>query len=364
MEGRLSGKEYRARPESLKNSLKVEYDNLLHTSINPDNVHTFYDEAVDTLILIVSKATSEYKEKNPGTTYIGKELEDAALGYLGLQSVTDTLDAISKRKESIYDLERNIARMTGVSKEVFVPPSKENNPIVPGSSKGLEEKNLIPRLTTLMYILQNDLHIYINDPAEDTTEDDIKIIKGETTDNMMRRYPYFRVEIPELNRVVYICEEEGNASFIFDRDKILQKVISIERLDTTDKDEYKKYIEEDPAIGSVLRQNSKWRERMLTYLTENFDVNDDKKPNVPKSDFEHIKEVPKKKEGWESSRSLRHIFKASGHTIISFAEKYRVSNPGWFERQKSGSVEAEHYHPDLVEIIIKELGRKENKENL
>ena len=79
----------------------------------------------------------------------------------------------------------------------------------------------------MLYILQNDFEIEFKN---------IPIKEGITTSKMMRQTSYTRVEISDLERVVYICDEEGNASYIFDARKLAEQKITLEELDLDDKE--------------------------------------------------------------------------------------------------------------------------------
>ncbi len=69
-------------------------------------------------------------------------------------------------------------------------------------------------------------------------------------------------------------------------------------------------------------------------------------------------EVLGKKEGWENSRSLSsEEIKASTYTINDSAEKYRAEHPEWFEMQKNYGKVTEHYSPELIEQLKKDLNK-------
>ncbi|PCI20322.1 hypothetical protein COB64_02250 [Candidatus Wolfebacteria bacterium] len=67
-------------------------------------------------------------------------------------------------------------------------------------------------------------------------------------------------------------------------------------------------------------------------------------------------------EGWVTPNKLKSEFHASPATVKSFAEKYRDSNPEWFNNYLIGGTYTEYYHPKLVRIIRKELPKRKNKE--
>ncbi len=356
--------------ENTKIKILSELRNVLSSSISPVNIYSFYNEAVDKLVNIVALAVNAYKKENPNTNLSGKELEDASLIYLGSSDVGSILDAISERRMSMRTIEQNIADRTDLSLEVFVPPKQNEEHIIAGSGKGLEEKKLIPRLLTLIYILENDLNIYLeNSESEEAAENNIDIAKGEVTDNMMRKYPYYRILIPELNRVVYICEEEGNATFVFNHHEIENIGMKIEDMDTMDKREYGVLIESNTGLGVRIIQTNSWREEILAALTADIlrverkvdtthEVSSDKKV---RSDFTNIEDTPKKRDGWESANSLIKICKSATASIRKYADIFRELNPKWFQIQNTDGRRSEHYSPELVGKIIEHFNETPQK---
>lgn len=332
---------------SLESGYKKKLDEVITSSINPSTLHTFYDDALEFLIATLSSVTASYKEIHPDTSLVGRELEDVATEFFHLPSIPTLLDAISERQEDLKHLQTRIIDHTGMSSEVFVPPSdSEKYGIVQGSGRGLEEKKLIPRLETLVYILEHDLGV--------TFEDDVKIVSGITTNAVMREEPYIRVGIEPYGRLVYLCNEEGNATFVFDAETIKKYVPDIETLDKMDKTEYKSIIVSDQSVGVVLRYHADtWRDEVLQALSEPFSLVSKKetpaRPVKRRSDFEVI---PNKKEGWKTANSLHVVVPASTESIRKFADKFKGPHQRWFEMQITRANVAEHYHPDLVTKII------------
>jgi|GEM_PF-4561191 len=332
---------------SLESSYKKKLDEVLTSSINPSTLYTFYDDALESLITTLSSVTTSYKEIHPDTPLVGRELEDTATQFFHLPSIPTLLDAISERQEDLKHLQTRIIDHTGMSPEVFVPPSdSEKYGIVQGSGRGLEEKKLIPRLETLIYILEHDLGV--------TLEDDVKIVSGVTTNAMMREEPYIRVDIKSHDRLVYLCNEEGNATFVFDAEVIKKYVPDIEMLDKMDKTEYKSIIASDQSVGVVLRYHADtWRDEVLQALSEPFSLVSKRERSIisvkKQSDFDLM---PKRREGWESASSLQRNLSVDKKTIEKFVEQFKPNHPEWFEIQKTSGSPAERYHPELVAKII------------
>ncbi|MDD5721186.1 MAG: hypothetical protein PHT16_01925 [Candidatus Pacebacteria bacterium] len=122
-----------------------------------------------------------------------------------------------------------------------------------------EAKKMFPRLLTLFYILENDFEIL---------PQNVLIKEGIVTNQMMRQTPYVRVEMPDLERVAYICDEEGNVSYIFDTAKFAEKGLTLEELDIEDKGDKNSLIEKYPGIGVRIIQTKNWRNQIEIALQE------------------------------------------------------------------------------------------------
>lgn len=320
--------------ESVRKHFQNRFESITSSTINPSTISTFYEDALRKLISLTDDVIRTYTASTDSTLQ-GKELEDEAMEYYGLASIHETLTIIGERITYLLELQDNLAKATNLSSEVFVPPNPEEKYLVTGSGNGFEIKELIPRLLTLGYILENDLGLSVSDSEQ------ITFVQGEVTDNMMRKHPYIRVSINPLNRIVYLCDEEGNASFVFDKEKILEKVGKVELLDVMEKFRYKEMIAYDPTCGDVLRYGTQWRNNMNSLLTKPFEMNtaeggvnamQENESVGASSDFEKI--IPNKKEGWESASSLEKKVIGGIETVRNYALKFKSEHPEWFEKQR------------------------------
>ncbi|MDD3965371.1 MAG: hypothetical protein PHD99_04985 [Candidatus Moranbacteria bacterium] len=347
--------EFQPPKEQLKVELQKIYQKILSTSVSPENVQTFFDTTLNELVVLIEKAVTEYKKTQSVIPLVDAEVENRALQAMNIPDVTETLQAVSEREQTMTQLRNLIVSQTEMRDTVILPPQEGKGGIISGSGAGVERKKLIPRLLTLLYILENDLGYTLSQEGEETS---IRITEGTTTDEMMRQHPYYRVLIESLNRVVYLCEEEGNASYILDTEVL---AVPIEQLDVRNKNAFNDLIKETPEAGRRLIQSPLWRKKMVAYLTEEFFAEVNSKDegekqttvNIPQSDFVPRVEVPRKKAGWESASGLRGKISSDYYkSIMAFVEQFRVEHPEWFEKQKARGKEAEHYHPDLVQKIM------------
>lgn len=338
------------------------YRRILNTSVSPENIETFFETALNELVVLVQAAVLKYKQAHPDSSLERAALEDEAVQAVNLPGIQETLQAVADQVDRMTHLKRLVQSQTHVAGTVFVPPSVEESGIVPGSGVGLEQRKLMPRLLTLLYILENDLGYDLSPEDEEGSRSIVHITQGVTTDQMMRKSPYFRVLIDDLKRAVYVCEEEGNASYVFDTEAI---VISIDQLDAMSKTSFNELIKAHPEVGARLIQSSAWREKMISYLTQNFDERLHGTSGSPerKSDFVRQHEIPERGEGWKSATVLPQSIVSSPRAIRNFVEQYRAEHPDWFEVQRPGGGRpAEHYHPELVKLIEKNFSALQQKE--
>jgi hypothetical protein len=300
--------------EKLKQKLEKKYTSVLETRISVSNFSGFYEEAINNLIEIVNESIVEYKKINIDSPLSGKDLEDASLKYFNLISVNETLDIISERVGEISNLEHRIKESEKESQRVFVEPNQDEELNFGNGGSSLEKKGLLPRLQTLIYILENDLKLSLDE------EDEIEIYKGQVRKDMMRKEPYYRVYVRKLNRLIYVCNEEDNATFIFNAKETLE-IKGLEILDIINKDERRELIKENPALGKVLIQTEYWRINILDALTNDFIINEKSKPFKilnPKSDFEKINKIDLNDE--IEFNKFRDIVRSFG---IKSSEEYR-----------------------------------------
>ena len=97
--------------------------------------------------------------------------------------------------ESKLRLPKRVIKTT----KTILPPGEGE--AITGSGEGMEEKKYIPRTRYFMELMEEmDL--------------EYTLIEGENTDEMMRQREYIPFAIQDKQRLVFICNEEGNATYI------------------------------------------------------------------------------------------------------------------------------------------------------
>jgi len=265
-EGASPGSNPKPNPiESLKQTFNQRMSGILYKELTIENIENFADDALRDTISLTKDVVNAYKKADglsplPNQNVLNaKEQEDEAFRTFDLQNINEVLESIIEVKEKIDAKKAFIDLHTEKIDQIITPP-KPNIEIPIAEGRGnFKEKKLFPRLLTLLYIIEHDF---------DLTTENVSITEGSVVKEMMRKTPYMRVEIPNLKRVVYICDEEGNASYVFNTEKLEERGISIENIDLQDKDERNHLLAQYPGLGIRLIQSSGWRGNMALALGE------------------------------------------------------------------------------------------------
>ena len=230
--------------DSIKTEFQKKLNDILCRKLTVDNIDTFADEALDKIIELTAEVKGQY-ENNPNlekrTDLMCKALEDEVFNKFELPNLQEVLESIIEVKNKIDNLKSYINKNKAQVDEVITPPQEnDKNNILPGEGGGLLDKKLYPRLLTLLYLIEQDFEIL---------KEEISIVEGNVRSDMIRRTPYVRVDIPGLERLVYICDEEGNVTYVFDTEILKEKGISVETIDLEDKGDKNELINRYPGIG-------------------------------------------------------------------------------------------------------------------
>ncbi len=235
-----------------------QLESILHTNVSLENIDTYADAVLDALIELTDEVTTAYKETGVTTANLTDDaLENSAYELFGLSSIGSALERAQEIQQTILDIQERISETAiGESDAFLIPPGSQ--PLALGNGEStFTEKDIIPRLKTLLFLLESDC---------DINPEEIGITRGEVDERWFREEPYYRVEVPSLERAVYVCEEEGNASYIFDTGLLGEIGVELTLLDHASKEDLNAIIAELPGIGMRVIQQPAWREVMSTYL--------------------------------------------------------------------------------------------------
>jgi hypothetical protein len=148
-----------------------------------------------------------------------KKHEDAALKHFGLEDVEGILRNLEDKASQFAVIDQVIAQANEAS-DVFVPPDSAPVPKATGSGTGMEKKGKQPKLENLLFVLMNDFGIDPDDPEA------VSIVRGSVNTNMMREESYYQVTVPGIDKVILVCQEYGNATFVFNGEWVREQVNS------------------------------------------------------------------------------------------------------------------------------------------
>ncbi len=245
-------------------NFQASIDAITSRRLTPENLDQYADEALNDLVGVVDEAVQTYKRQPTIDAPNPKEEERAAFSYYGMEAnvVEATLDHIANVADQIHGLDTVIAEATVNSRNIIIPPNEgQAVEIIPGDGS-FQEKQTIPRTKTLAFILENQFDIDLRDPEQFT------LTTGALGDNMMRGLSYNLVESPALNRAVFVCDEEGNVTFVFDTARLADAKLDSSILARMTKDELSELLEQQGNLGRRVVYSPQFVERMISLLEE------------------------------------------------------------------------------------------------
>lgn len=261
-------------------ALKTEFAARLTAAVNEPltlgNTDTYVDDALGAVIKLIDDVVAEY-DAQPGAEWqqlesgAEKEHEDAALAYFELEGVEDILNNLDDKAEEFAAIDRVIAQVNE-SSEVFVPPDSTPVPQATGSGTGMEKKDKQPKLKNLLVMLKSEFDI---DPDDSEA---VSIVWGSVDPNMMREEPYCQVTVPELDKVILVCDEYGNVTFVFNGEWVREQVNSnrsskdesARPLTDYTKEELSKLIKDNPGQGARILTKKNFTANLVNALKGGF----------------------------------------------------------------------------------------------
>lgn len=288
--------------------------------------------------------STDNKIKNEINTKLSELLKQGVL----LDDIVELLDAqeflehieTGKRHSDVahFDVDGFIKKRTSENRKFSLPeeyikidetilPPSELEPKTGAGNGGFKEAGIIPRSTMLM---------------ETLTEMKLKysVIEGKNDPRMVRKLSYFIFDIPSIQKLVLVNDEEGNATFIIHKAR---------------EEEWKNYMKMTKSELSEMSYD----------IVSSFNYPNKEKEGHEERWKEKIKDIlihgtpegDTAPNGWEKFSHLAKELKADINTVKRYAEKYRSENPEWFGTYKnkySQSGLAEYYSPELAEKIKKD----------
>ncbi len=297
---------------SLPRKFRNELEEVLNSQITVENIELFANRVMEALVSFVGRVVSACHFE---MTLSQPEQEELACARFGLPCISEMLDRAEEKRAEIKRLGVLIQEITHNIGIVITPPDQlEQESLIRGGTP-YKERELIPRQLCLLYIFQHDLEIKI---------EDVSIERGTVDPEMIRNEPYVRFEVPELQRVVYICDEEGNVSYVFDTSQLKQYSISIEELDLCTKDQKNSLIKNYPAIGVRVVQSPAWRDNICQFMSHPITQKLTAGVSKAKPEFERYKFL-----GWDDFREAVRSLYIESSCVKNWYDKEKKNHTDW-----------------------------------
>ncbi|MEO8104908.1 MAG: hypothetical protein ABI602_01060 [Candidatus Saccharibacteria bacterium] len=237
-----------------------EITHILSQPLQPEIIDSYADHTLDQLIDVVEQAEADFVAR---PTVLAKDragMQDAATSYFGLGDVNQLLDTVEAKAVMIKHLDDVISRADHM-RSVVVPTDKSTQFIRPGPIE-FQPALTVPRLKTTLFILQQVFNIDLDNPEAFSLSD------GDVESSMIRQASYYMLDIYGLDRIALICDEVGNASFIFDSEQLAAVGLTSRDIAQLSKTELDAKIIAEPRLGQRLAYSKNFVSDMITALKD------------------------------------------------------------------------------------------------
>lgn len=331
--------------ETKNPGFKAAFKQILSRPLSPDNIDSYAEDALTDLIGLTNSVVDLYCKKQPSTFPSRKELEDAAFSHFGLTNIEKTLDHVASKAEEIKQIDK-IIEGAEVVQSIVVPPD-DKRPFFNYEGNGtVEEKSVISRTKTVLFILSNDFGIDISD------QEQLSIKTGVLSDEMMRKLSYYLLDIPRLERTILCCDEEGNVTYIFNNAVLAKHGISSDDLTQLTKNGLNDLIGADPELGRRIVYSKNFVPKMIG-LVKDLKLSNDNQEHQNTTGI-GVYLYPEPPEGILSANGIANSFNVS-QSVIAKAIKSIEDELGETEQYRFRFAVAPGYTTDQQEQIRKYL---------
>ena len=253
-----------------------QLNEILNTPLTPENMETYASDALSKLIDLSDEIIDAFNRKSATSFANDSELENAAFVHFGLPDIDNNLNFIAKQQDII---DQTLARVTSAkansNNKTLLPPDENITNIESGDGSFNNDFELIPRTATLIYLLQNQFSLDINDPEQ------FQIEHGSISTDMMREESYSVIlanltkqavdddsaDEAQISRLIFVCDAPRNATFVIDAD-IARDLIGDDFADdlaSLTKSQLKDLLAENPTLGKNVNyhKGETWPNRIL-----------------------------------------------------------------------------------------------------
>jgi hypothetical protein len=206
------------------------------------------EDRLDNLVEIIT---------NSGLTQINRDAEDIMFKERYGVSLSDLLEYIASKIDSFQIANHLIDNAKNID-TILVPPDKVELEFNGGPK--FKEIRIEPRTLRLLEgLLDNGL-----------TFGQIKVVKGKTPELMMRKtaYVYIRFESEDLRKGILVCDEVGNATYVFNLDELPLEVQDDFELVNYTKNELDNLVVTNPGFGVRIINRVNWFRNTMSAIFE------------------------------------------------------------------------------------------------
>ncbi len=221
---------------------QARLDAILGTELTPGNIRSYTDDALGQLIGLVGSAIEEYGEIVPEEAYATKrDLEDAALAHFGLQDIESMLDHVDAIGRSIGRLDEVVSEAEKLT-HIILPPRPDSH-VEPTPQTGPPLPAAESRLLTVLFVLGQSFEVNVHN------RDELLLRTGSVTQQVYRPASYYQVVIPELDRIVLVCDQPANITYVLDSRVLANNGVDADQIATMTKDDINRLLIDYPGSG-------------------------------------------------------------------------------------------------------------------
>ena len=355
---------------------------IIDAEITPGNIKSFMDDALSRLVELTEDASRYYSSIKTSEQGVNKtDIEDEAFTFLGLENIPALLDTIEKKRKELDMIDAHVPTSLKRVPIVHTPPDAQEGPEGEWGTE-IKPKTNRERFKLALYVLVHDFQLDLKK---------VSLTAGTNTPNMMRRESYVTIDVPELNRILEVCDEVGNRTFVYNRKKLFELGKNADGLREMTKLEKRTWLRENPGSGISFVEGGHWRDDIAWYLSGDQDTAlfEREVQNVEKSDdqSERLESLPFVARG--ENDVYRHFFEdnkgkhwgsvnaiaarlglkegALKRVVISIPKLLFQENA--FRHTKGGIISKAYCLEDVVahpsvQILLKDMGEKKGKESI
>lgn len=256
----LQEKQINPSEEAATEQFEQKVKAVIQRPLNPENIDEYMDRALEDLVGIANHVTALYDRLPTIKGDNQKATEDNAFEYFNLANLNELLDSVMDNEALLKNINQVIANAP-TSDDVYVDALSSAMRIVKGEGEA-EFHRLLPRLQTLLFLLNKDFGVSFEDNSE------FRLSKGGLDPDMFRKESYYMIELPSLERTILVCDEEGNRTYIFDNKALEQKGLNQEELVKAKKRELTELLHAHSELGISIKYSDSWAMQMIEAIKD------------------------------------------------------------------------------------------------